>query len=1042
MGLRGSVRAFSLEQLLEFLTASGHRGTLSLTHQQTTKTLYLYEGGLYVERSTWSFRLGDVLVRRAEITAAQLDEALAAQKAEGGTPRLGDILVKLGHTTAERILGARRYQVEEEVYELFGWEDAFFEFVKDALPADFEQRIATDPEEFRFDVRGVLLEASRRLDEWQAIREVLPSEKRLLVLSERDGAFERAAAALTTGNARHAMPDDVFSGRTPVGELPRLLGLSRFEAQALAVRLIRGGDVRALQRHELEGKFRAALDGDLPYAVVLYECALESPEFEARGRFLDRVIFGHPAFREAASGGKLSIGAHMSGKRAFEMLLGLFRQGIPCDYAAREERRALSLTLSRSSIVWRLPADTQPPNIIKHLLAKHPVAEADLARAREMQRESGRTLQQILVGGGFVTMDAWFRAQKDAVLDEMFSVLFMRRPFVETRSAAPRNPADSKLDVEVPMLPWLHAEVTREIRQWEVMVGTIPSARSIFALTPKGEKSVVGPEDPLALFDGLRSLEEILALKPRPPAEFFAWVYERIEAGRLRPLLPEEYDVRIDAALEAGKRAAALTFCVAAIETLPDAPNFRDRLKVLQRHETETGVQAARHTLRGDMASFSLAEVLQTFHMGKRSGTLTVEVKGKQGTRSRQIYFDQGDVFLLAGQQDVGKIDSGDDSRILAASNLSEDALDEVTATQMKDEVYEIFLWEGAEFEFAADYLPPEFYASSRRRKVRLKTTKFLLEAVRRIAEWEEVRKVLPKDDVVLAFPSSAQKMEAINRTGQPDLLLLVDGRHPIADLVRISGSHRFKAVSLLAELVRDGLLSTVDTEQRRSDEERAIVATDLPTSGVIEPGFVGQLQFVGTLQDLASAGLTGVLRLTDGRRSKEMALVEGKPFRTQPYRGKAANGAMEAASAVDLAQDVSECFSWQGTRFELLVGTLPPRLADPGTRGPMALEPDLFFDTFAQAGERWGLVAELVPRDKPVSFTSDEAKEAAREKAGESPQLVDLVDGKRSPEDIARVSNRRFDAMSWMATLFEEGLMEVVDASEQSSDESWDLGM
>lgn len=1048
MGLRGSVRAFGLDQLLEFLSASGHRGSLAISHKEVRKTLFLHDGGLYVERSTWSFRLGDALVRRGEITHEQLENALAKQKeaTPGGEPaaRLGDILVERGQTTPERILSARRFQVEEEIYELFGWEDAFFEFTKDALPPDFEKRL-TDPEEFRFDVRSVLLEASRRLDEWHAIREALPSEKRLLTLSDKDDAFERATTALVTAGARRGTPDGVFDGRTPVGDLPRLLGLSKFEAQALATRLIRGGDVRPLLRHELESRLRPALETDLKYALTLYESALESPEFEARGRFLDRVLFGNATFRDRASTERLMISSRMSGKRAFEMLLGLLRQQIPCEYVAHEEARVLSLGLAKSALVWRVPEGAPGPNIIKHLLAKHPIPDADLHRAREMQRESGRTLQQILVGGGFISMETWFRAQKDAVLDEMFGILFLRRPYVEVKTGTWRGQGNPKLDVDVPMLPWLQAEVMREIRQWEVMAAQIPSARAIFALTGKGEKSLTGPDDPLQQFDGMRSLEELLQTQQRPPAEFFAWVYEKIESGRLRGLEPDEYTARIDACVEAGKRSTAVSFCVAAIESLAEASEFRDRLRLLEAQEAEVAVRSSRHVLRGDIASFSLAEVLQSFHMAKRSGTLTVEVKTAVESRSRQIYFDQGEIYLLAGGSEASSSED-EGSKILAAANLTEDQLEAATATQMKDEVYEIFIWDGAEFEFSADNLPSEFYASSRRRRVRLKTTNFLLEAVRRIAEWEEVRKIIPRDDLVVAFPSSQKKLEALQAArGSQDLLLLVDGQHPIADLVRTSGMHRFRALPVLAELLQEGVLQLVDPNARRTEDERAIVATSLPTSGVIESGFVGQLQFVGTLQDLASARLTGVLRLTDGRRSKEMALVEGVPYRTSTFRPRTpvaeGNGALAKAAAIDTAQDVSECFSWQGARFELLVGTLPPKLTDAATRKPMELDVDAFFDAFAEAGERWGAVAEHVPRDRPVAFTSDEARESGGSRV--SPDVLKHVDGKKTPEEIARLSGRRYESLSWLATMFEEGLVEVVDPKDEGgADEKWDLSL
>src|SRR4029077_14683785 len=110
MGLKGSVKAFSLDQLFEFLSASGHLGTLRVTHKsKDAKTVYLWHGGIYVERSEWSYRLGDVLIRFGHITRAQLDAALLKQK-ENAERRLGDILVEHKATTMEIILLARRKQ--------------------------------------------------------------------------------------------------------------------------------------------------------------------------------------------------------------------------------------------------------------------------------------------------------------------------------------------------------------------------------------------------------------------------------------------------------------------------------------------------------------------------------------------------------------------------------------------------------------------------------------------------------------------------------------------------------------------------------------------------------------------------------------------------------------------------------------------------------------------------------------------------------------------------------------------------------------------
>ncbi|MGE0707914.1 MAG: DUF4388 domain-containing protein [Planctomycetota bacterium] len=1134
MSLRGSVKAFSLEQLLEFLNSSGHDGSLHVHHKDAQKTLYLYRSGLYLERSNWSFRLGDALVRAGAIQTQQLEEALTLQRE--GDRRLGDCLKELGFADDHMILNARRTQTEEEIYEVFSWESAFFEFEKDDLPKDFVERLK-NPEEFRFEARSVLVEATRRRDEWVNIQNTLPSEKRIFVLASEEGSIKRATRELKEANARVTDPLVVFDGTRTLAELPHLLGLSSFDCRSLVTHLILAGDLRALMRHELESRFRLAIRSNMTYALRLYECALESPEFDQRGRFLDRVLFGAEGFKSAASEQGIEFTARLSGRRAFQMLLALFRQGIPCELSVREEGKSLRLALSSNALVWRVDEGQTPPSIVKHLLARSPVSATDLVRVRELQEETGRTLQQILVGGGYVTMENWFRAQKDTVLSELFSIFFLQRPYLEVRTREDRGSSNPGLDIEVPLLPWLHAEVMREIREWEKILTLIPSVRAYLEVTSKGEKSVQGKDDPTGFFNGQRSIEEAIKLQNKSPLEFLSAVYQRLQSGRLKQLDPAEYRERVEAALAAGQRADALKYCTAAIEADVEAESFTELLRELRAAESELAKQGERATLRGDLANFSLAEVLQTFHLRKASGTLRVEAQDHDHKLARQIYFDQGDVFLLAGDMQESISEEDLETGLVAAGLVTEDQLAEAAARQMKEEVYEMFIWEGAEFEWVADELPPEFYTSKANRKIRLNTVNFLLEAVRRIGEWEEVRRSIPSDELVLAFDSNAVKMRVVLEKGNEDLLLLADGRHAVSDLVRMSRTRRFKALRVLAELVDEGTLKVVDLDRIQEEDEDALFASAVPTSGVIEEGFVGQIQFVGTLQDLVGEGLSGVLRVTDGRRSKELALIEGQVYRTLPYnvsqrlsrvdgaaprklspeakrlaeleaqdlsalpddlrgrtememkmlraaiameeeeqaqappaeeeedlsglsdfelqlrqmqkeqeeeeRKKAENQAMAKQMAKDTARDFAECFSWRGTRFELLEGTLPPRL-EGEERDGLRLDGETFFDAVAEAGERWVKVGELLPRDLAVAYTSLDAVERARELAEECPELADLVGEGHTAEDIARLSGERFQAMSWLARLFEEGLAEGVepDDGEGGGEEDWDFSL
>lgn len=1043
MGLKGSVKAFSLDQLFEFLAASGHLGTLRVTHKTQLKTIYLWHGGIYVERSEWSYRLGDVLIRFGHINRAQLDAGLAKQK-DNPDKRLGDILGELGFVTNDVILVARRKQVEEEIFDLFSWEDAFFEFDKDKVPDKFDER-AKNPEEFRFDVRAILMEATRRLDEWRRIHEHVPSLKRLYLPEEKDREATTKRVLKAFKEAKVNADLSVFDGRRAVEELSRTFGLSQFETLSLLARFVANTDIRPLARHELEARFRVAVEEDLTYAIKLFECSLETPEFEARGKYLDRALFGSVAFRNLIMGPSAKPGetrhgtqapnteqipftARVRGKRALELLLGLFRQGIPCEFNATEEGRTLKLSFSKSALVWRGAEGLAPPNIVKHLLARSPIAAADMARVEEMQRQTGRTLQQILVGGGYVTMDNWFRAQKDTVLNEVFDIFFWKKPYVEVKCGESRQAARPKpgLDIDVPMLPWLREEVTEEVRRWESVIAAIPSVRSYFVCTAKGKNSIKGAFDTLALFDGQKPLEEIMRAQAQAPQEFFSWLYEQVSAGRIESLTEDEYRKRLDAEIAEGRRKEAISYCIAALDSGLQVRYYQDRLKELEAAELEVENQASRPTLRGDLASFSLAEVLQSFYMSKRSGTLRIIEKN----REREIYFQEGEVYLLLDGYDSGETN-------LQPLHLGNDDLAETLAVQMKDELYEVFLWE-AEFEFQAQVLPRAFYTEvGRSYRVKINTQQFLMEAVRRIAEWEEVRATLPSDDLVLTFETYDKKMRAITARGSADLLLLIDGRHRISDAIRMSGAGRFQSLVLLADLARSGDMVVV-TEEKLAEK----AASRAGRSGAIDD------TFIASLRAISKEGATGLVRATDGRRSKELAMIGGVFHRTSPYRG---DSVTNDAPLVDAARDLAEVTTWPNARWEFMDATLPPILekSDDAGRAPYKLQNEDLFAVFVQSATRWRALLNDIPKDKHLGVAEGK-RDLAVAIAGNNAAVVHQLDGTKMADDIARAAGAaRFSVLSTILELIQAGAVVPVDPPEAkvdegdgSSEEEWDLGL
>ena len=164
MALRGDLDTLSLAQLFQFLAQTGKEGTLSVTDGKSSKTVYFGDGGIRLmslgERR--APRLGDLLIRSGRISPELLDTALKIQKDSG--VKLGEVLQRMGVLTPVEIQAVVRHQIQEEIYDLFRWPCATFEFVEGCAPREFTE-FRSRVTELSFDVNSFLLEALRVADE-------------------------------------------------------------------------------------------------------------------------------------------------------------------------------------------------------------------------------------------------------------------------------------------------------------------------------------------------------------------------------------------------------------------------------------------------------------------------------------------------------------------------------------------------------------------------------------------------------------------------------------------------------------------------------------------------------------------------------------------------------------------------------------------------------------------------------------------------------------------------------------------------------------
>src|SRR5262249_4195643 len=111
--------------------------------------------------------LGHFLVSHGFITEDQLSEGMRRQAAT--KTLLGKILVEMGAIAEHDVHRMLRMKAEESIYEIFNWKQRDFRFLEE-VPAEPMVQMTLD-------VTVLVLEAMRRLDEWQRIRDLIHSPR-------------------------------------------------------------------------------------------------------------------------------------------------------------------------------------------------------------------------------------------------------------------------------------------------------------------------------------------------------------------------------------------------------------------------------------------------------------------------------------------------------------------------------------------------------------------------------------------------------------------------------------------------------------------------------------------------------------------------------------------------------------------------------------------------------------------------------------------------------------------------------------------------
>ena len=218
MGLTGNLKTVSFPDVLQLLSTGKKTGILSVVNRTRKKEIAFREGNIIFATSVNSNEdlLGSLLLRRGKISRKDLDRAVALHKQTGRA--LGATLIDMNLFDKDEVADCLRMQIEEIVYNLFSWGEGDFSFGEGENPQNAPYLV-------NLSTMNVIMEGTRRIDEWMEIQKVLPPNDVLLrvkntpkVNGDSINLSLDEFKILAVINGERALPEIISI--SPIGEFP------------------------------------------------------------------------------------------------------------------------------------------------------------------------------------------------------------------------------------------------------------------------------------------------------------------------------------------------------------------------------------------------------------------------------------------------------------------------------------------------------------------------------------------------------------------------------------------------------------------------------------------------------------------------------------------------------------------------------------------------------------------------------------------------------------------------------------------------------
>lgn len=325
MSFQGDLDTFSLADVFQTLNANQQTGTLHVFDGKSERFLVFNRGSIRcVSRGPRpNVRLGEILQARGLLSEEDLHRLLTLQ-AEQNAP-LGVLAVSTGLCSQADVEAALRFQMEEEIYDLFTWQKAHFIF--HVGPPDPNQLGPTGREaEVSISTANVLLEAMRRIDEWGRLSRVVTDPHAILVLVEEKRPLLHDLSPEEKRVLRYV------DGTHTNEAITYASCLGRYPVAVILQRFLDAGILREATEAELRASVERLLaEGNITEAIPLQErlCDLHPED---------------PILRERLASSLVLVGRKNEAASLYEALADHFEKAGDLERAIAAEEKALAAT--------------------------------------------------------------------------------------------------------------------------------------------------------------------------------------------------------------------------------------------------------------------------------------------------------------------------------------------------------------------------------------------------------------------------------------------------------------------------------------------------------------------------------------------------------------------------------------------------------------------------------------------------------------------------------------------------------------------------